>query len=462
MRRHAVLCAAAALAASIIAPSARAQGFAVYEHDACIMARGAAGVASPCNQASAVFFNPAAILGGTTRWNVQAGVTLIQPTGSFTDSASNAVTSLNKKTYPVPSGYISYQVNSKLALGIGAFAPYGLTTDWPTTSPGRFLAYKTTIASVYVQPTIAYQLTPRVQVGLGIDYVHSSAQVHRHLDASKLPAPAPAPAGLTLGSLGIPAGTDMADVLFDVSGSGWGAHLGMLIKATDKLSFGLRWMRQVQVNFKGTASFTQIQTGLLLPAGNPFGVPGGTPLDAVLAPSFGSGQALSKQNASTTIVMPYQIVAGVAYKLMPTLTVLGDWQHTEWSEFQNLALALTYAPTVTEQENFVNTDAWRLGFDWQAMPWLAIRGGGLWHNGASPDGSVTPVLPEGNRWEGTVGAGIQLTHMLRLDLAYQYLRQQDRRGRMVDPPPNIDGALVNHGLYEFKANLFGASLSVGF
>ena len=105
MRRNAVLLAAGLLTAITIAPSARAQGFSVYEHDACAMARGGAAVASPCNSASAVFFNPAGVLGGNKAWVLQGGVTLIQPVGSFTDSATRVQTDLKKATYPVPSGY---------------------------------------------------------------------------------------------------------------------------------------------------------------------------------------------------------------------------------------------------------------------------------------------------------------------------------------------------------------------
>ena len=460
MRRHAVLCATTLLAAITIVPSARAQGFSVYEHDACIMARGAAGVAAPCNQASAVFFNPAAILGGATKFDVQASLTLIAPTGNFTDSATDARTDLNKRTFPVPSGYATYQVTPRLAVGVGGFAPYGLTTDWPVTSPGRYLAYKTTIASIYVQPTVAYAITPRIQIGVGADYVHSSAQVHRRVDAATLPVTG---TPLTLGSLGVPAGTDMADVLFDVSGNGWGFHVGGLVKVTDRLSIGARYLSRVKINFTGTASFTQVQTGILEAAGNPLGVPAGTPLDVILAAGFGAGQPLSNQSASTTITMPDQIVAGLAYKVMDNLTVLADWQHTNWSVFQSLDLTLAVAPSISEPENYKSTDAFRFGVDWQATPKLAIRAGALRHNGASPDQSVTPVLPEGNRVEGTLGAGIELAPHLRLDLAYQYLQQQDRRGRMVDPPTGVAPTpLLNHGLYQFKANLFGASLALGF
>ncbi len=460
MRRSAVAFAATALTAIFFVPSARAQGFSVYEHDACIMARGAAGVAAPCNQASAIFFNPAAIIGGATKFDLQAQLTLIAPTGNYTDSATRVQTNLNNHVFPVPSGYLTYQLSSRLAVGVGAYAPYGLTTDWPVTSPGRYLAYKTTIASIYVQPTIAYALTKAIQIGGGPIFVSSSAQVHQRLDASTVGIPGEP---LTLASLGVPTGTDFADALFDVTGTGWGYHVGVLVKLTDKLSLGARYLSQVKINYTGTASFTQVSTGINLAAGNPFGLPAGTPLDGVLAAAFQPDSLLSSQSASTSITMPDQIVAGLAYKVLSNLSVMADWQHTDWSVFKVLALNLAIAPGITSYEGYGNTDAFRVGVDWQATSKLALRAGALRHNGASPDESVTPLLPEGNRVEGTVGLGYLLLPRLRLDLAYQYLQQQDRMGRVANPPTGVlPTPAMNTGLYKFTANLFGASLALGF
>jgi len=460
MRRFAVACAATLLAATILVPSAKAQGFSVYEHDACTMARGATGVAAPCGGGSAVFFNPAGILGSTTRFNIEGNLTLIAPTGNYTDSATRVQTDLQKHTFPVPAGYATYQISPRVAAGIGVYAPYGLTTDWPTTSPGRYLAYKTTIASIYVQPTIAWAVTPKIQIGGGPVWVHSSAQVHRRIDASTTGIPG---TPLTLASLGVPTGTDFADAAFDVSGNGWGFHVGALFKATDNFSIGLRYLSQVKINYTGTASFTAVPTGITLAAGNPFGVPAGTPLDAILGAAFNPDSLLSNQSASTSITMPWQVVGGVAYKVLDNVTVLADWQHTNWSSFQTLALNLKIAPSITSAESYGNTDAFRVGLDWQATPTFAIRAGALTHNGASPDQSVTPLLPEGNRVEGTLGVGIKLMPQLRLDLGYQYLQQQDRRGRLIDPPTGVAPTpAMNTGLYSFKANLFGASLALGF
>ena len=54
MRRNAVRLAVPALAALVLfAQQATAQGYGVYEHDACAMGRAGTGVAKPCN-ASAI------------------------------------------------------------------------------------------------------------------------------------------------------------------------------------------------------------------------------------------------------------------------------------------------------------------------------------------------------------------------------------------------------------------------
>ncbi len=463
MRRSVVLSAATVLAAISSAPSARAQGFSVYEHDACAMARSGTAVAAPCNSASAVFFNPAGVLGGTKAWTLQGGITLIQPTGSFTDSATRTVTNLKKGTYPVPSGYLSHQFSSRFAAAIGVFAPYGLTTEWDPTFAGRYLAYKTTLASIYIQPTVAFELMPGLQLGVGVDYVHSSAQVHRRLDAS---AQTETVSGttITLAMLGVPPGTDFADVLFDVSGNGWGGHAGLLWKATERLTFGLRYMSQVKIDYTGNATFTPVATGISLAAGDPLlgGVlPGGTSLEQALF--LQGGAKIAKQGATTTVTMPDQLVAGLAFKVTPALTVMADWQFTDWKKFQDLALHLDVADTtLTEYEHYVSTNAFRAALEWQATSTVALRGGFLTHKGASPDQTVTPMLPEGQRFEGTVGAGIQLMPALRLDVAYQYIRQQDRRGRMTDPVGRDPLPTDNTGLYKFSANLFGASLALAF
>jgi long-chain fatty acid transport protein len=457
MRRNAVL-SAAAFVAAVTATSTRvnAQGFGVYEHDACMMARAGTGVASPCN-ASAVFFNPAGIVGGGNRWNAQVGVTMIAPRGDFTDSITGATTPSTPNNIPVPTLFVTRQLGSRWAVGLGVNAPYGLISEWPNTFEGRFLAYRADLKSIYIQPTIAYRIHPRVRVGAGVTIVHSQVELKQRVDLSEQEAQA----GVTFAMLGVPTGTDFADATLNATGNSVGGHFGLLAQLTDRFSIGARFLTKVTVDLEGDATFRPVPTGITLAAGNPLGAPAGTPLDNVVSSAFTT--TLASQTGATTLPMPAQLVVGVALRATNDLTVLADYQWVNWKSFEVLPLDFSVIGQDTLYEDYQNTSGYRVGAEYVASPKVTLRGGLLFHTAAAPDQTVTPLLPEGERAEGTLGLGIRLSPRARLDLAYQYIRQQDRRGRVTDPPARGPaGASANTGVYTSTANLFGASLAFGF
>src|SRR5262245_66062782 len=69
----------------VLSASARAaaQGYGVYEQSACAMARAGAAVAAPCDDGSAIFYNPAAIALQRDGSRLSGGATLIGPRGDF-------------------------------------------------------------------------------------------------------------------------------------------------------------------------------------------------------------------------------------------------------------------------------------------------------------------------------------------------------------------------------------------
>lgn len=93
---------------------------------------------------------------------------------------------------------------------------------------------------------------------------------------------------------------------------------------------------------------------------------------------------------------------------------------------------------------------------------MTLRGGYLYHTAAAPDRTVTPLLPEGARNEFTAGIGYGFSDMLRVDAAYQYIRQDRRRGRVEEIGLREPPESVNSGLYSFTAHLFGLTLTARF
>jgi long-chain fatty acid transport protein len=462
MRRFAVRSGAlGVMALALIASRAPAQGFGVYEHDACTMARAGTGVAKPCN-ASAVFYNPAGIIGPSdSKWQVALGGTLIAPKFAFRDSLTGTTTNSASNTIPVPNIYITRQFQHwgrPFAIGIGVNAPYGLVSEWPNTFAGRFLAYRTDLKAIYIQPTIAAQITDWLQIGAGFDYVYSRADIRQRLDLSGQTA---AP-GVTFANLGIPKGTDFADAHLTGSSFAAGGNFGIILHPFSRLHLGARYMKRVHADIQGDATFTPLPTGITLAAGNPIGVPGGTPLDSVVAGQFRTGGLLVPQHASVTIPLPDQAVAGVAFDITPELTALMDYQWVHWKEFVTLPLYFANLGAQTQFEDYNNTSGWRYGLQYEHNG-LAFRGGYLHHDAAAPDQTVTPLLPEGARNEITVGVGFKVGNNMHVNLAYQNISQQDRRGR-IQPAPfrGPAGAVANTGIYSGSATLFGASLSWGF
>jgi len=428
-----------------------AQGFAINELGICTMGRGGVSAASPCADGSAIWFNPAG-LASLTGTRIMVSGTLIRPHGHFIEDLTANQTEMPGQNYLVPSAYVTRNLGKGITAGIGVFAPYGLGTKWPTTFIGRFDGYHTNVQSIYIQPTVGYQVTPRLSFGLGVAYITSSVELHQRVDLSQQPVPGQ---GFTFASLGIPTYTDFADVGLKATGTGIAFNGGVTFKVNDRLTVGGHFITRKTIKYTGTATFSQILTGLVLPPGNP--ITGTTlPVDALVGPEFVPGGPLSTQSASTAVTMPDQGTIGFAYKVRPQWTFMGEYQQIVWGWFNTLVIDFSnpLTPDRTQYEGYKDSHAIRTGLEYARSAKSTFRLGYLYHTAAAPVQTVTPLLPEGSRNEFTIGYGGALTNGLHLDVAYQFVKQNDRRGRAY--------TTFNNGLYQFGANLFGAGLSYTF
>src|SRR5690349_13323565 len=279
-------CVRYALVLCIAAPTLLgAQGFGIYEQGTCAMGRAGAGVAAPCSDGSAMFFNPAG-LAGLAGGRITIGTTLLDVQGGFTDDLFQQTTKLDDPLLAVPQAYISYAATPKLGIGVGLFAPYGLETKWPTAFDGRFAGYNNILKSVYIQPTLAYRLSPQLSLGGGLDIVLGKVELNQRLDLADAPVPLPGlPPGTRFGQFGIPPGTDFADAHLEASKTTVAAHFGAIFRANDRLSFGANFLTQAKFDYSGTATFAQVPTNIVVPADLTVGaltIPAGTPVDAFL------------------------------------------------------------------------------------------------------------------------------------------------------------------------------------
>ncbi|MGH7617962.1 MAG: OmpP1/FadL family transporter, partial [Gemmatimonadaceae bacterium] len=353
------------LAATALAlPSAlSAQAFGLNEIGSCALARGFAVTATPCKDASTIFWNPAA---ATTLdgWNVTAGVASISLKGTFHQDTTGRQWNSNANAAYVPHVFVNYHAaGSTLAYGVGVYVPYGLTSQWPTDFPGRFVSQKASLQTVYVQPNIAWQVNSKWSVGGGPIYGHSSVELIQAADLSPVPTPGGGP---TFGQLGIAAGTQFATARLKGSASSFGAQIGVWGKIDDHWSVGVRVLSPMNFTYDNAdATFTQVPTGLLIGATLSASIPQGTPVDALVASQFTSGGALVAQKVSTKIDHPAQLQGGVSYTGFKNWLVEADYAWIGWKSFDKLPITFAGpAPSDTLIANYNNSSAIRLGAEY--------------------------------------------------------------------------------------------------
>ncbi len=441
---------------------ARAQAFGLNEIGSCAVARGFATTAAPCDDASSLFWNPGA-LPTTPGFSFYGGAAIIQIDGDFTRDTSFTTYKSDVPNSVVPHIFLNYRGAGRLAFGIGAYVPYGLTSQWTDDFPGRFSAKKASLKTIYVQPNIAFQLNDNWSVGGGPIYGHSTVELIQAVDLSGV---ATSPTGPTFGQLGIAARTEFARVRLKGSSSAFGVTIGVHGKLTPTWEMGARFLSQLSFSYDNAdATFEQRPTGLFLAPNNPFGAPPGTPVDALVASQFTAGGALTSQKASTNIRHPAQVQVGFAYTGLEQTTVSFDYAYVGWRSFKTLPVTFAgSAPSRVIQEDYNNTSSIRFGLEHRTTSGFALRGGLAAATSAAPDETVTPLLPEVDRGYGMLGAGIPFGRF-GLDAAYAHIFTSGRRGRIDERAPASTSAqalALNSGFYTLNANVFSLSLKANF
>ncbi|MGH7471427.1 MAG: OmpP1/FadL family transporter [Longimicrobiales bacterium] len=444
-----------ALLALLWAARLPAQGVSVFAHGGCALARAGTGTADPCRGGSSVFYNPAAL--AVQPGAASVGLLTVFTHSQFAYDSSGARVDSDHPTGWVPSAWFAARAG-RLGFGLGFWAPYGLSTAWPRSFEGRFVGYDNSLVGLYIQPTLAVELVPdRFAVGAGLTFVQGSVRIRRRVDLATTNVP-----GTTLpfSALGIPKGTDFVDADLDVDDFAVTFNAGVHVKASDRWWLGVRYLHAAHLDLSGSSRFTQIPTGVLLPPGNPLGLPAGTPLDAVLATQFAPGGVLSDQRLQTEITLPNQLVAGVRFQAASNIRLLLDYQWTRWSHFAEAQLDFTRAPTDTLFLDFRNTSTIRLGADYDVNERWIVRAGGLYNDAASPVSAVTPLLAEGQRVTVAAGIGYRVSDRFSADAGLEAVFQEDRPGSVrprVSRSQSSDSLAV--GVYSGSAFVLGLTMS---
>ena len=458
--------------AALVAPAAlQAQGFGLNEISACGIGRAFANVSGACRDAGSIYWNPAAVT-QLPGWSIVAGAAFIPVKGSFTQDTTGRIWDANPPTATVPHVFVTYMGKGNLSYGIGLYVPYGLTSQWPDTFPGRFSALKASIKTLYVQPNIGWKINDKWSIGGGPIIAHSAVELKQALDLSTVNPLAGVP--ITFAQLGIARYTEFAVARLKGSAMGYGAHVGVTGKLSKDWTFGARYLAPITFKYDDAdATFTQVNTNLVLggaipnpanPSGPP-AVPAGTPVDVLVAPQFASGGALVAQKVSTKIKHPQQIQAGFEYTGFRGWDLEADYGFVGWKAFKELPV--TFQGPASSQsrtliEDYNNSSSIRLGAEYAFANKIRARAGFAGVSAAAPDVTVTPLLPDQDRANYTVGVTLPYGHFA-LDAAFLRVQTAGARGRIDERTSRSQtAAQLNSGVFDLSANIFAFSLKASF
>lgn len=282
---------------------------------------------------SAQYFNPATIteLPGT---QVELGATFIKPWADVkTVSPYTGATSVghgHSKVWSIPNAYATRQINDALFVGLGLYTRFGLGAKFPSDWAGRYNSIKAEILSFDLAPVIAWKVSERLSLAVGIDIRYFDIELSQQIDAA--------------GAAGLRPYNDPAPSPYDVKQTFHGddilpaVDLGVTFKATDTVTAGLAYHSRIKYHVKGDAKWEK-----------PAAV-------AAMAPQFFNNCDFDAWNYN-----PDKLIASVAWDATEKLTLSAGLTYTLWHLYDELVIHVA-RPELMGRDKVTSEKKWHDAF----------------------------------------------------------------------------------------------------
>jgi len=301
------------------------------------------------------------------------------------------------------SGLAAYYhpVSDNVVAGLGVYVPSGLGNSWDGADFANIannnpsLEWRSKIGIVTISPALAFKVNDKISVGATLNINYGMFDIAMHAGATEAPLPV----------------VDLRQYEESMTGWGYGATLGILVKPSEMFSFGATFRTASTVKFSGDATITGM---------------------------FDLGTAIGTELNQTSdlereVTWPMWLAGGVAFKPLEGLTLTGDVQWTQWSKID--VLETNYL------DPFWNAMMEGSGDDERPMHWkdalqirfgaeyrvknFALRGGYYKDPSPAPDTTMNVLLPNYDFNVVTFGFGYVLNG-LQLDFGVEYLMGKER------------------------------------
>ncbi|WP_300674374.1 outer membrane protein transport protein [Desulfoluna sp.] len=367
MKRHCLFIFASCLLIVTAASSASAAGFALYEWSARGNALGGT-LVGRADDPSAVAFNPAGMtqLEGT---HVALGATFAHPVCEVETPATGGGTTTSKSDndlFAIPHLYITQQINDRWTVGFGEFSRFGLGFGYKDDWPGSTNVYQATIQSISLNPNLAYKMSDRLSVALGVEYVFVDLEISKRL------------------------GNSVAGPKSELAADGDGTALtaGLHYKLDD-WRFGFGYHSQAKVKASGETK--------------------------IMGTDY---------KTTGTVILPDMLSFGITYYPQENLSVEVGAIHTRWSTYKDLDLNIT--PFGLKEQPKNASDVWRynLGVEYGVTDNWDLRASYCFDEAPENAKYVDYMVPADDRHLLSVGTGYTVGNWT-VDVAYTYIKAEE-------------------------------------
>jgi len=366
---------------------------------------------------------------------------------------------------PVGNMALTKQLSPRLTVGFGVYVPFGLSANFTnfndgdpavTKYPGRFAGTRAALQTYWIQPTVAYKVTPNSSIAVGIALVHT----HLFIESSVLN---PQDDALTFGREAaktvfpgldkeqaaraiarlLPEGRSRVAGTSDTPGFALGY---MLKHPGSKTSFGLNFRSAVTHHLKGKASFA---------FGNDYALKRFLD-DDLLAKAFPA------QDIKGSLTTPANYGIGISNSAFFHTTFSFDFRLQDFTRFRNVPLNFSQTEatnkdvrTPAEQRlvfDFRNSYQLAIGAEKVLSPDLTVRTGYFFDRSPVPDKSVGPLFPDASRHGFSIGATKTIKNK-EFTLFYEALKFVDRTTAV-----SANDIKYTNGNYSNFAHVAGAGL----
>jgi long-chain fatty acid transport protein len=336
------------------------------------LAMGGTGAAWPWD-ASTIYYNP----GGLARLKgiqVYASMLAIMPATAYGNNTGGSTVS-RPQTFTPFNIYIGgpIQENSRFAVGLGVYSAAGIGLQWDNDWTGRYIVQSINLNAVFFQPTISYRVSDFLSVGGGFIYAVGSFDYSNALPVENVTV-----------VNNVSTATE-GEARLHGAANGVGFNLGVQLKASDKLQFGLTYRSQVNMGISGGSAVFSVPTSV--------------------AASFPNTQFDSQ------LPLPQVATVGIGYRAGERLTLQFDLNYTGWNSFDSLRINFSQQTSSLQNEHvpehYRNTLTPRIGGCYKISRVVSVMAGGAYDPTPVVNNFVSPILPDADRIVLSCGLSIK-------------------------------------------------------